>query len=419
VPAEPGRGGRVPSLCTGRPPVNSGGRSTFITADFDLLSYQRFVVSQCLQIGYIVQSEMDAIDAVDEEGDSNVHDPLNFIVQDGGNEDEAVTADGGNEDEAVTAEEEDPHGVNSIDGSIQAAVPNLADVSAIDTVQMLEGAAPSEGVFPVLYVWDAALRQTSQWPTQSVIPTVRRCSRCGTLGCRLNICPYPPYTMRVHACKYCGTVLLGKEKNGMCCGKSFLKRLSFRRQTMNVHLGPIYKRRVFKNFSMQVNKLFAFVHRGAQLRWSVPNMPSMLSIQGVDYLSVPNPNATTSYLWTQGQPSLDAEHHAPYMHQALANQCIQAFVPLLHAHLSPPAHIRRASLRQLFALPQGTPLLGETATDPSTDQGQIFRHAGTGPVQTSTVPSEMEIISIFPTGISHVQAPLHEDARNVLGTPTA
>jgi hypothetical protein len=164
---------------------------------------------------------MDGFDAVHEDGDSNVHDPLNLIVP-----------DGENEDEALTAHEDDLLGEDNIESSApaNAAVPNVANVTAIDTVEMLEGAAPSEGVFLGIYVWDAMLRQASQWPTQSLTATAGRCSKCSTLGCRVNVCPYPSYTMRVHACKYYGTVLLGKEKNGICCGKSFLKRISFRRQ---------------------------------------------------------------------------------------------------------------------------------------------------------------------------------------------
>jgi hypothetical protein len=350
------------------------------------------------------------------DGDGNVHDSLDMGA-DGG------AGDGGGDvqHDALNFEEEMAHldGVdNQHEGDAQAADDgNAAEIQQVhqqqpvppDPVFMLEAASPRQGVFPLLYAWDAAARAACNSPDYAAPPRLgNSCSNCGEVGHRRNHCAIPFYTMPIAPCKFCGTLLLGEEPSGIRCGKQNNSRLSFRRPSVDPALSDIYGGRRFLRYSMHINKLFAFVHGSAELRWSVPNMPSMLCVQGIDQNAMPHPNSSTSHLWSQGQAGLHPNQHSPFMHQALQNQDVEQFVPILYEHLRPPANIGRASYIAAFHVAHNNAQGNAGALNSAPTQGgHLAIGAAVGPVIDTGIPSEMEAISILSTGIAHLQAPLY------------
>jgi PIF1-like helicase/Helitron helicase-like domain at N-terminus len=358
--------------------------------------------------------DIPADEPVLEEGDGNVHDPLNFITVGAGVE--IVDGNDGDDGDSENQEQNDGNGAGPqiieppndvVDNQQVNNAPNQVVVA--DSVVMLDAAPPRPGIYPIVYAWDSAARAAREAADYMQPPPLGQCcSNCGETGHRRNYCMHPFYTMRITYCKFCGTMLLGKESAGVCCGKRADTRVSFRRPFLHAALSGIYGRRRFLRYSMHINKLFAFIHGSAELKWSVPNMPSMLCIQGVDSIAVPSPNASTSYLWSQGQPSLHPTHHSPFMHEAVQNPDVQIFVTVLHEHLRPSASISRALYRASFQIVQNNSQDQVSAlNNPPTQEGHLSMINPLGPVLDSGIPSEMEAVTIMPTGIGHVQAPLY------------
>jgi hypothetical protein len=134
-----------------------------------------------------------------EDGDGNVHDPLDMGA-DGG------AGDGGGAvpHDALNFEEEMAHldGVdNQHEGYGQAPDDgNAAEIQQVhqqqpvppDPVFVLEAASPRQGVFPLLYAWDAAAHAACNSPDYAAPPRLgNSCSNCGEVGHCRNHCALP------------------------------------------------------------------------------------------------------------------------------------------------------------------------------------------------------------------------------------
>ncbi len=225
--------------------------------------------------------------------------------------------DSGNVNEIINPEGNADVEINGNIISLEVADFSLEE--EMDLVDMVDAGKPREGIFDVYYPWDNEAQSQRSTPGFQSPPVVRTCSRCGDANHTLSNCYNEPYTMAIKSCKFCGTVLIGNEVVGMCCGKKKAsdKGVCFRRKIEDSDLRAVYSKRVFGHFSMQINKLFAYVHPSAELRYVRGGGPSFLCIQGTDYVRVPQPNAPATYLWSDGPPDISASAHYQFMQKAI------------------------------------------------------------------------------------------------------
>ena len=95
----------------------------------------------------------------------------------------------------------------------------------------------------------------------------------------------------------------------MCCGKrtKTKKAVSFFRSILDPELSEIYLKKKFRQYTVEINQMFAIVHSAAQIRHATKHLPSFLCIQGVDYITVHSQIPKPRFF---GQKVLQLEMHS-------------------------------------------------------------------------------------------------------------
>ena len=240
--------------------------------------------------------------------------------------------------------------------------------------------------------------------------------------------------MRISACKFCGTVLLGKETHGVCCGKKKPSGvgITFKRKHDDAELQRIYSLRAFQTKSVQVNSLFASVLPYMDLSFARGCGPSFMRIQGLTSVALPLPDSRYSFLWSDSAPSLQpGDYRSNLLRRAVQSEDVKAMVPELYNRIQPQQSIVRARYRSLVNAPQHPAQDTEQPDDDedTANQGvEIQNYSGS---QTGTVvsaartgpqpedqpgrPSYMQATVVEPAGLYTSEAPV---AQIVAGSET-
>ena len=153
------------------------------------------------------------------------------------------------------------------DGGGAQVIEQALDENGVDVLQMRDAAkAHSEIYREVFYVWDPEKEQakdTGILPEGLIFASSpgRHCTKCGSLTHKRRECREEDWVCMIRHCKKCGTVLLGKEPEGVCCGMASRSGwgVSFQRRHTNAELERAYSLRGFRVNTLALNNLKAMV----------------------------------------------------------------------------------------------------------------------------------------------------------------